>query len=131
MRFLRLLTCFALFITVDCKSQTIEKPGIIPQPNSISYQQGTFLITEKTRIVIENSEEGKLIATALNVFLTENFNLHLRTSTKPQKNVIQLLISKEHGGKEAYQLDVTKAGLSSVETLTMACFMVYKHLNSY
>ena len=111
MRFLRLLTFLALFIAVDCKSQTIEKIGIIPQPNSISYRQGTFLITEKTRIVVADSKEGQLIATALNVFLAENFNLHLKTSAKSQKNAIQLLISKEQGGKEAYQLDVTKTGV--------------------
>ncbi len=111
MRFLNLLIFFTLIIVVSCKSEPIQKIGVIPQPNAINYQKGTFLITEKTKIVVANSKEGELIALTLNNFLAKNFNLNLKTSTEPQTNAIQLVISQKQTGKEAYQLEVTKTGV--------------------
>jgi len=109
--FKQLIICI-LFITVSCQTETIEKVGIIPQPNAINYQEGTFTITDKTAIVIEDSKEGKMIATKLNVFLKENFNLNLNISTEPQVNAIQLvIIEKEKTEKEAYQFKVSKKGV--------------------
>lgn len=111
MKFSKHLLFFVLLLTISCQSETVEKTGIIPQPNAITYQEGTFTITQKTIIVVENSKEGLLIANKLNDFLKENFNLSLEISTATQTNAIQLLVTGEATEKEGYQLAVTKTGI--------------------
>lgn len=110
MKLLKLLVLFS-FIMVSCKkSEPIEKTGIIPQPNSISYQEGTFLISDKTTIVV--SEEATSIAETLQAFLNSSFGLNIRISTEEtQGNAIQLLVSENLKDKEGYKLDVTKTGV--------------------
>ncbi|QCX39653.1 beta-N-acetylhexosaminidase [Aureibaculum algae] len=106
----RLIFCM-LLIVISCKTQPIKKTGIIPQPNEVNYQDGTFTIAEKTTIVIENSKQSLLIASKLNAFLAKNFDLNLKTKTEPQLNAIQLLVTKKETEKEGYQLDITKTGI--------------------
>ncbi|MFD1163271.1 beta-N-acetylhexosaminidase [Hwangdonia seohaensis] len=112
MKFFKLLIFFLFLVTVSCKNKVPAKAGVIPQPNLIEYQQGTFMVSENTVIVSENSEEGKRIAAELISFFDKNFNLKLNTSTKIQDNAIQLIISEDGDNKEAYQLNVTKKGVS-------------------
>jgi len=111
MKLLKLTIFFVFLLTLSCKKEPIVKTGIIPQPNSIIYQEGVFSITENTIIVVENSEEGISIAKKLNIFLDRNFNLKLKTSTESQKNSIQILVSKKETKRESYQLDITKTGV--------------------
>ena len=98
---------------VSCnKSEPIEKVGVIPQPNSINYSEGTFLITDKTTLVITDSKEAHSIAETLHDFLNSNFDLNLKISIEEnQGNAIQLLVSEDPSEKEGYQLDVTKNGI--------------------
>ena len=82
MKLLQLLIIFS-FILVSCnKRETIQKVGVIPQPNSISYSEGTFLITDKTTIVVTNSKEAYDIAGVLQTFINSNFGLNLNISTE-------------------------------------------------
>jgi hexosaminidase len=111
MNLIKTLILFTAFLVVSCKNNPIEKTGVIPQPNSINYHNGIFSITEKTKIVVEDSKEGQFIATALNVFLVKNFDLSLKTSIEPQPNAIQLLVSEAQTEKEAYELEVSKTGV--------------------
>ncbi len=99
------------FIVFSCKKETVEKTGIIPQPNFINYQEGTFSITENTTIVVKDSKEGQLIAAGLNSFLDTNFNLNLKVSSESQANAIQLMVNDDKTDKEAYQLEVSKTGI--------------------
>ena len=113
MKFLKLLIFFS-FITVSCnKKETIKKVSIIPQPKSIIYSEGTYLITDKTTISVDNSKQSHSIAEGLQSFLNSNFGLNLKISTEEAKgNVIKLLVSEDQKEKEGYQLDVTTNGIS-------------------
>lgn len=112
MRFFKPLLLCILFMAFSCKKQAVEKTGIIPQPNSINYQEGTFLITDKTTIVVEDSKEANWVATELKSFLDENFDLNLNISSEPQSNAIRLVVNDKETDKEAYQLEVSKTGVS-------------------
>ena len=100
-----------LFIASSCKNKSVEVTGIIPQPNLINYQEGTFSITDKTTIIVDESKEGQLIAEEVKAFLDKNFNLNLEISEEAQTDAIQLLVSEEQTEKEGYQLKVTKTGI--------------------
>ena len=92
MKFFKLLVFCSFFITISCKNQAPEKTGIIPQPNFIEYEKGTFTITEKTVIVVDESEKAQRIVEELVSFFDENFDVKLNTSPKIQDNSIQLKI---------------------------------------
>lgn len=111
MKFFKLFLFFAILTAASCKNEPTPKTGIIPQPNKISYKEGTFLITAETKIVVVDSKEGRLIAETLQTFLVENFKLNLKITTAPQTNAIQLVLSEEQGGEEAYGLEVSKTGV--------------------
>ncbi|RXJ50658.1 glycoside hydrolase family 20 protein [Gelidibacter gilvus] len=111
MRFFRPFFFCVLLITFSCKKETVEKTGIIPQPNYINYQEGSFLITENTTIVVDSSKEGQWIAKELNSFLNENFNLDLKITAKSQANAIQFIVNDKDSEKEAYHLEVSKEGV--------------------
>lgn len=112
MKFFKLSILFSLlFFVFSCKNGIVENPGIIPQPNFISYQKGTFEINENTVIVIEESKEGQWIAGELKSFLKDHFNLNLGVSSVVQDNAIQLKLSEDLDGKEAYQLEVSEKGV--------------------
>ncbi|WOD43819.1 beta-N-acetylhexosaminidase [Hwangdonia lutea] len=112
MKIFKQLLCFFFLVMVSCKNEEPVKTGIIPQPNLIEYQQGTFTVTENTVIVSENSEEAKRIANELVTFFDKNFSIKLNTSTKIQNNAIHLKISEEVEHNEAYQLKVSNKGVS-------------------
>ena len=112
MKLLKPLIFFILLIIISCKTKTIEKTGIIPQPNSITYQEGIFTITDKTKLVIDDTKEGQLIAEEVKTFLDENFNLNLKTSTETQENAINLLVIDVATKKEGYQLEGHKSGIT-------------------
>ncbi|MFD2535566.1 beta-N-acetylhexosaminidase [Gelatiniphilus marinus] len=97
---------------LSCNNKTPEKIGVIPQPNFIEYKKGTFIITEKTVIVVDASYEAKQVSDMLQSFFDKNFNIKLTTSTKIKDNAIQLKIAEDVYSKEGYQLKVTKNGVS-------------------
>ena len=89
----KLIILGLLFIGVSCKEPPQQKTGIIPQPNVIDYQQGSFLINDKTVIVVDNSEDGQTVANGLVSFLKLNFNLSVQiVSTTTNENAIQLMV---------------------------------------
>src|SRR5690606_14678980 len=111
MRFFRPFFFCVLLITLSCKKETVEKTGIIPQPNFITYQEGSFSITENTAIVVDDSKEGQWIAKELKSFLDENFNLNLKITATPQGNAIQFIVNETDSEKEAYHLEISKDGV--------------------
>ncbi|MBO3097397.1 glycoside hydrolase family 20 protein [Gelidibacter pelagius] len=111
MRYFKALLLCVLFMAFSCKKKAVEKTGIIPQPNFINYQDGTFLITENTTIVAEDSKEGNWNAAELKSFLDENFDLNIEISSESQSNAIQLIVNNDETDDEAYQLEVSKSGV--------------------
>ena len=63
-----IVLCF-LIIAMSCKKAELVRTGVIPQPNEMNYQKGSFAIGEKTAIVVANSEDGQRIANDLHAFL--------------------------------------------------------------
>lgn len=111
MKFFKLLIFFLFFITISCKNETPKKVGVIPQPNFIEYEKGTFRITEKTVIIVDNSKEAQRISKEIVSFFDENFNVKLKTATKIQDNAIHLVVSEMNDNEEAYQLNVSEKGV--------------------
>jgi len=99
------------FIAVSCDSRIPTKQGIIPEPKFIKYQEGSFLITKETVIVVEKSAAAQRIAKELVSFIKRNFDMDVSISKKLQKNAIHLAIIEENIGKEAYELEVSKEGI--------------------
>lgn len=111
MKTYKLLGLFFLVISVSCKKVEPVITGVIPQPNEINYQEGSFTIGEKTVIVVDKSEEGQRIAKELHAFLQTNFDLNLEISNKKQVNAIQLIKAGEELENGAYDLLVSKTGV--------------------
>jgi hexosaminidase len=111
MKNLNLIFILVLSLLFSCKKPVIVNTGIIPQPNSINYQQGQFQITAKTVIIIDDSEDLKRISNRLNAFLKTNFNLELAVTSKVQENAISLLKSNEKQETGAYNLSISKKGI--------------------
>jgi hexosaminidase len=109
----KLIILGLLFIGISCNEPPVQKTGIIPQPNVIDYQQGSFLITDKTVIVADKTEEGQTVANGLVSFLKLNFNLSVQiVSTTTNENAIQLLLSAGKEKEGAYHLDISNKGVS-------------------
>jgi len=111
MKIHKLIILSLFIIGISCEKPPSVNTGIIPQPNIISYQQGSFQINEKTVIVVDETKEGLWVANELASFLQLNFNLNLQISSQIQENAIQLIIFEENIEKGAYSLDVSKKGV--------------------
>lgn len=84
--------------------------GVIPQPNEMNYQKGTFKLNDQTTIVVEDSEAGQKLAKELQVFLQTNFNLAIPVSKEVQKNAIQLIQSGTET-QGTYRLKISQSGV--------------------
>ncbi|MEM6379968.1 MAG: beta-N-acetylhexosaminidase, partial [Bacteroidota bacterium] len=105
-----LLLLLFLIGLYGCQKPAPEVLGVLPQPNEISYQTGTFEIDDQTIIVIENSEEARKLAAVVQAFLQANFDLDIEISTKSKDNAIQLVKSGANT-PGAYHLAVSKSGV--------------------
>lgn len=95
-------------------NQPLSEPGsVIPQPESVQQQSGTFVLTENTSIYVNS---GSIEITAIGQYLADR----LRPSTGFQLNVVPVSGSPESGhvylttvggdpslGEEGYTLTVT------------------------
>jgi hexosaminidase len=111
MKFCKFVLLCWLVITIACKEETFVITAIIPQPNEIAFQKGTFTINEHTLIVIDDSEDALRISDEMRSFLKANFNLKLEVSSKDQENTIQLLIAGENESNGSYSLVISKSGI--------------------
>lgn len=110
-KFFKPLCICILFVMFSCDKQTVETPGIIPQPNFLEYHEGSFLVKPNTAIIADNSIEGQFIADELKSFLKDQFNLTLKVTAEPQNNAIYLKVSENESEKENYELEVSKTGV--------------------
>jgi hexosaminidase len=111
MFFRKLPVFLVLFIITACTKTAPVITGIIPQPNEINYQQGSFTINDKTVIVIDGDIQPNLVKTQLENFIKSTFNLELQYASNAQDNVIHLMKSGQDDGKGAYSLTVEQRGV--------------------
>lgn len=111
MKFLKPYLLLIVLLAVSCNTVTVEKTGVIPQPNTINYLDGTFTITENTTINTADIEEAKSIAKTLQAFIESRFGLHLEITNTTTNNSIALQLSDAISEKEEYHLEVNKSGI--------------------
>lgn len=107
---LRLSLFLFLMVLLSCQQAEPARPGIIPQPVSIEYQEGTFAINEATILVTEATEAGQKQAELLRSFFQDRFQLDLDVSTTERENAIQLVKAGDTI-PGAYQLTVSNSGV--------------------
>lgn len=100
-----LLTVLMLFIGMNASAQ---KPSLIPIPQTVSWNEGQFIITPKTSIGYTN-DELKPAASYLQAFLKKStgFPFHL----KKGKGTIMLTLLSDNRKEGAYNLTVGKKGI--------------------
>lgn len=111
MDFSRLTQIILLLVVTACSNTEPTKMGVIPQPNEINYQPGTFKINDKTVIVVDSSFGEKQLTEEINSFLRDNFNTQLEISRSTQDNAIHLVKSMEVARNGAYSLTVGGEGV--------------------
>ncbi|MGJ1418055.1 beta-N-acetylhexosaminidase [Sphingobacterium spiritivorum] len=101
-----LVLCIATFGFAQKQQQTVS---IVPLPNSVQIQQGSFKINSKTRIAFD-SKEDKRIAELFSDFIKTNYGLNLSIATKPSGSDLIYFSSakaKDLNHKEAYLINIT------------------------
>ncbi|SUJ07927.1 Beta-hexosaminidase [Sphingobacterium spiritivorum] len=101
-----LVLCIATFGFAQKQQQTVS---IVPLPNSVQIQQGSFKINSKTRIAFD-SKEDKRIAELFSDFIKTNYGLNLSIAAKPSGSDLIYFSSakaKDLNNKEAYLINIT------------------------
>ena len=88
-------------------------PNIVPRPVSLQYTTGTFVLTNRTRIVAKDPESRR-IAEFLDELLLNQQGIHLKFATGPvdRSNVIAFTQQGSEGlAPEAYRLSITPGSI--------------------
>ena len=111
MKLFKILLLFIALITISCaekKNPSFTKDDLvlIPQPKSLKLNNGSFEVTENTKIVIPQDSLAS-VSSILNDLFKKAAGFELETSIDAaSENSIQLKINSEIA-KEAYELKVT------------------------
>jgi hexosaminidase len=101
------------FFSVTVFAQMAEF-NIIPQPKSVNFSNGNFILDYKTKIVADD-ETGRKSAGILNDLLMKNYGFKLEYTDKPQKkNAITFMRQTPPDGKperEIYALFIKSGGI--------------------
>ncbi|MDN3595429.1 glycoside hydrolase family 20 protein [Zunongwangia endophytica] len=111
MKLFKILLLFIALSTIGCTEK--ENPSfteddlvLIPQPKSLKLNEGSFEITESTKIIIPQDSLAS-VSSILNDLFKKAAGFEMETSAKAvSENSIQLKINSEIA-KEAYELKVT------------------------
>ena len=106
-----LVLLLLLGLCLSCNEE-IRQYSIIPQPVSISYQEGTIDLADLGGIIGPDTHQGKRIVNDLNTFLIKYYDLHLNDHKTRTGPVIRMEISKEEGKPGAYELVVSEEGIN-------------------
>jgi len=106
-----LLSLLVLLLSINSASAHVSNSdalSLIPAPNHLTRQEGDFLLTNSTKIVI-NNEEGLSVAEYFEHFINPATGMSLEIitdkNTKADRtNTIHLLIDSSVEGDEAYSL---------------------------
>lgn len=110
-----LLTFLTLFF-FSCK-EPLPRPviRIIPQPAEVTEQDGLFIITPATKIIIsDNNRQASTIAGFLSAHIEKYFgilNTIVVTGKEEEKSIVLRINEKLKIGKEDYTLNVLPSGI--------------------
>jgi hexosaminidase len=91
---------------IKANAQSSDQLALIPKPNHIEMQVGSFLINKSTRIVAKNAEDKK-VAEMLNYFLKKKYNRTLKVQQRVSIDAIVLNIAPpDDRVKDCYELKV-------------------------
>jgi hexosaminidase len=101
-----------LFPVISASICTAQNNIIIPQPVSMSLQEGRYLISPKTVIIAKDAEDAKS-AQFLNSYLKKVYGFSLPVSKKAGNGSIQLTTRKfiKAPDKDAYSLKINHKGV--------------------
>jgi hexosaminidase len=101
----------SVFFFLACFAVAKAQVNIVPKPNEMTTQQGTFLLNAQTKLVVKDPL-AQNSADFLNNFLQEIYGFKLTTSKVTSANAIDLSITKGSSSIEgAYQFQSTKNGV--------------------
>lgn len=100
-------------IAVTACTANSQNVSIVPQPASIAFQKGTFNLSKKTTLVVQD-EEDKKAAQFLNNYLNQFFGFTLDVDKKEGDDFIRLNTRKfvQAPAKDGYTFTVTGDGIS-------------------
>ncbi len=103
-----LFIALLLLVNSSCATKS-EELGVLPKPQSVEYQYGSFSVTPETKIYTNLSDEGRQ---ALNDYLegTSFTTLELAEETIGKGIHLNLVDSPTVAGNEAYRLEIDKQG---------------------
>lgn len=106
----KLLKCAAIMVAAVCTSLTSAQAQmhIIPQPLHVSEQKGSFKLSSKNIIGVD--QESETVGNYLQTYLAENYKLHLKVKVYakvPATAAIKLVTGSGAGKEGAYSLKVT------------------------
>lgn len=136
MRKLLLMICTTLFLgSVKIYASVYEniRPynhgiNVIPMPNFLSQQEGSFMLS-KTNNIYSNTKEGKKIAELLIQKMQSSTGFSFNTIKKEDEAVIKLIIDKKlNFGLEEYKLVVSKNGIEITAKTPNGLFYGYQTL---
>lgn len=113
---LKHLSAILIFWVLGCTAQLrAQKPHFVPQPESVSYNEGQFILNENTKVVVPKKFQGVLIP-----YLAEKFkadlDLDLTFSYRkpgPGEKYIELKLDKKAPVREeGYRLEVKPEGIT-------------------
>lgn len=116
-----------LLSLASCKTTNNQKNrevAIVPQPNQLKVNEGSFAVNKRTSIVIPENSELMIAAQFMNARfkLAAGFELKV-TNEKPSKNYISIELDTLSGlSNEAYSLNVTRQGAGIKAGTTRGAF---------
>ncbi|HVG41303.1 MAG TPA: beta-N-acetylhexosaminidase, partial [Chitinophagaceae bacterium] len=108
---MRLMVSFLLtLLTFSCISQQVS---IIPQPASLTVNNGTFTLSKKTVLTVQNSEDKKT-ADLFNEYLQQFYGFKLDVDRKEGKDYIRFTTRQfiKAPDKDGYTLNVAQDGVT-------------------
>ena len=98
----------AIGLIVCSKTCFAQNINIIPQPNSLTIQKGSFTLSANT-IIVSSSNEDENAIHFLNTYLSSYYGFRVKKSSKETKNCILLSTSTNanSSNKESYTLEIS------------------------
>ena len=124
MKLVKILLLFSVLSTLSCvenenPSFTKEELVLIPQPKSLNLNQGSFEVTNSTKIIIAQDSLAS-VSSILNDLFKNAAGFELETSVDAHaENNIQLKINSEIA-KEAYEKVVDKENFYQIYSVFKA-----------
>jgi len=108
--------CAMLFAIVSCSNCRQSEPGIaiVPQPNEIIRQDGSFTVTKKTALVFSDNEKMTELAGFINQRFSQAAGFSLPVlNEQPTENFIAIELDPAWTkGDEAYELTIEPKGVT-------------------